>query len=385
MEFISRFFQPPAGSYYLFGPRGTGKSAWTQRYYQDALPIDLLQPDTLRRFRARPERIREVVHAQSQDRVIVIDEVQRVPELLSAVHALIEEKRGWVFVLTGSSARKLKQAGIDLMAGRAVMRTLHPFIAAELGATFNFQASLKLGMLPMVLDSENPQDVLDGYIEIYMREEIQAEGLVRNLGGFSRFLESISFSHGQILNLSNVARECEVERKTVEGYLSVLEDLLLCFRLPVFTKRARRATVRHHKFYFFDTGVYRSLRPVGPLDRGEETAGPAIEGLVAQHLRAWIAYSQNRYKLFYWRTRGGSEVDFIIYGPGLFCAIEVKHAKRIHRTDLRGLKAFRDDYKQARAFMLYRGSENLLIDGILCIPCEDFLRRLRPEERIPYY
>ncbi len=384
MEFVNRFFDPPLQSYYLFGPRGTGKSAWTQRYYKDSLRIDLLQPDILRRFRARPERIREVVHAQPENKVIVIDEVQRVPELLSAVHALIEEHRGWVFVLTGSSARKLKQTGIDLMAGRAVMRTMHPFIAAELGAKFDFQASLKIGMLPMVLDAEQPQDVLDSYIEIYIREEVQAEGLVRNLSSFSRFLESISFSQGQVLNVSNVARECEVGRKTVEGYLSVLEDLLLCFQLPVFTKRAGRATVRHHKFYLFDSGVFRSLRPTGPLDRAEELAGPALEGLVAQHLRAWTAYTRNRHELFFWRTRGGSEVDFVIYGPDLFCAIEVKHANRIHRTDLRGLRAFSDDYPQARKILLYRGSEYLVIDGIISIPCEEFLRKIRPGQSLPY-
>jgi predicted AAA+ superfamily ATPase len=299
MEFIPRYFQPPSGSYYLFGPRGTGKSAWTQRYYRESLRIDLLQPDTLRRFRARPERIREIVHAQPEGKAIIIDEVQRVPELLSAVHGLIEEKRGWIFVLTGSSARKLRRAGIDLLAGRAAIRTLHPFMAAELGAIFNLTTSLEAGLLPLVLDSERPQEVLDSYIDTYMREEAQTEGLVRNLGGFSRFLESISFSHGQILNISNVARECEVERKTVEGYLSVLEDLLLCFRLPVFRKRAGRVTVKHHKFFLFDTGIFRSIRPLGPLDRPEEIAGPALEGLVAQNLRAWTAYTQNRHELYY--------------------------------------------------------------------------------------
>ena len=383
MEFLSRFFEPPQQSYYLFGPRGTGKSAWTQRHYRDALRIDMLQPDTLRRFRARPERIRDLVHAQPRNRVIVIDEVQRAPEMLSAVHALIEEKKGWVFVLTGSSARKLRQSGIDLMAGRALLRTLHPFMAAEIGAGFDLDASLRLGMLPLVLDGERPQDILDGYVDIYMREEVQAEGLVRSLGGFSRFLESISFSHGQILNVSNVARECEIGRKTVEGYLSVLEDLLLCFRLPVFTKRAGRATVRHHKFYLFDTGVYRSLRPAGPLDSPHEISGSALEGLVAQHLRAWAAYSSNRYELYFWRTRGGSDVDFVLYGPEGFYAIEVKHAGRVHRVDLRGLKAFSDDYPQARTIVLYRGRETLLIDGILCMPCEQFLRELRPGQSLP--
>lgn len=383
MEFVSRFFAPPLYSYYLFGPRGTGKSAWATRYYPDAVRIDLLQPHIFRKYHARPERINDTVRAETEGRTIIIDEVQRVPAMLSAVHALIEEKRGWIFILTGSSSRKLKQAGVDLMAGRAVMRTLHPFIAAELGTAFQVDRALNQGMLPLVVDADNPEDVLNSYIDIYMREEIQAEGLVRNLEGFSRFLEAVSFSHGQILNISNIARDCEVGRKTVEGYLSILEDLLLCFNLPVFMKRAGRATVKHRKFYIFDTGIYRSLRPTGPLDKPEEIAGPALEGLVAQHLRAWIAYTNNKYTLYYWRTRAGSEVDFIIYGPDMFLAIEVKHSERVHRSDLRGLKAFKDDYPEAHTALLYRGTEKLVIDGILCIPCGEFLTRLHPSRPFP--
>ena len=153
-------------------------------------------------------------------------------------------------------------------------------------------------MLPLVLDAEHPQDILDSYIDVFIREEVQTEGLVRNIGGFPRFLESMGFSHGQVLNVSNVARECEVERKTVEGYLSVLEDLLLCFWLPVFRKRSRRATVQQPKLYIFDTGIFRPLRPLGPIDRTEETAGRALEGRVAQQLRAWAAYNRNRYELY---------------------------------------------------------------------------------------
>ena len=384
MEFISRLFEPPRYSYYLFGPRGTGKSAWATRYYVDSVRIDLLQPHIFRRYRGRPERIIDTVRAEPEGKTIIIDEVQRVPAILSAVHALIEEKKGWIFVLTGSSSRKLKQAGVDLMAGRAVVRTLHPFMAAELGAKFSLDTALTCGMLPLVLDAENPKDVLNSYIDIYMREEIQMEGLVRNLEGFSRFLESITFSHGQVLNVSNVARDCEVGRKTVEGYFSVLEDLLLCFQLPVFSKRTGRATVQHRKFYLFDSGIYRSLHPAGPLDKPEEIAGPALEGLVAQHLRAWTAYTENNCKLFYWRTRAGSEVDFIIYGSDMFCAIEVKHSDRIHRPDLRGLKAFKDDYPEAQSILLYRGSEKQMVDDILCVPCEEFLRRLHPSRPFPF-
>lgn len=281
MELLSRFFNPPRQSFYLFGPRGTGKSAWAGMHYRDAACIDL-------------------------------------------------------------------------------------------------QTALAQGIFPVVWDADSPMDVLSSYVGVYLREEVQAEGLVRKLGGFSRFLEAISFSHGQVLNLSNVARECEVKRKTVEGFLSVLEDLLLCYLLPVFQKRAKRATVKHPKFYIFDTGVFQRLRPSGPLDRIEEKAGPALEGLVGQHIRAWNAYSGANNELYYWRTQGGSEIDFVVYGPDVFYGIEVKHATRVNRNDLRGLKAFADDYPEAELILLHRGDETLQMEGIQCVPCQTFLEQLIP-------
>jgi predicted AAA+ superfamily ATPase len=202
--------------------------------------------------------------------------------------------------------------------------------------------------------------------------------LVRRFEGFARFVEAVSFSHGAVLNLAEVARECQVSRKTVEGYLSILEDLLLAFRLPVFTRRAQRHLTAHAKFFWFDAGVFRALRPAGPLDRPEEIAGAALEGLVAQHLRAWIDYSGADSTLSYWRTKGGSEVDFVVYGRDGFWALEVKHSAAIRPADLRGLKAFRDDYPEAGLLLLYRGEDTLVLDGITCLPCAAFLRRLVP-------
>ena len=383
MAFLGRFFEPPAESYFLFGPRGTGKSAWTQRRYPDGVRIDLLHPATLQRYRARPERLFEAVRAQPDRQVIVIDEVQRAPALLSAVHALIEERRGWRFVLTGSGARKLRRSGVDLMAGRAVVRTMHPFMAAELGDSFHLPAALRRGMLPLVLGAQDPADTLQSYVAVYVREEVQMEGLVRDLDRFSRFLEAVSFSHAQLLNVSNVARDSGVGRKAVEGYLGVLEDLLLSFRVPVFRKRAARATVTHDKLYLFDCGVFRSLRPSGPLDRREEIAGAALEGLVAQHLRAWLAYRGGADRLYYWRTRAGSEVDFVIYGPAQFSAVEVKHGAAVRSSDLRSLRSFHADYPEAQRLLLYQGEEELLIDGVRCLPCERFLRRLHPSRDLP--
>ncbi|MFP3942217.1 MAG: ATP-binding protein, partial [Thermoanaerobaculia bacterium] len=250
MEFVPRLFDPPAGDYFLFGPRGTGKSTWLRRVYEDALWLDLLSPDVERRLKARPERLREMVAGAGEGRVVVVDEVQRVPELLTVVHQLIEERPGVRFVLTGSSARKLKRTGIDLLAGRAVVRHLHPFLAGELGRDFDLDRALRQGLLPVVWDAEDPEDTLSAYAGLYVREEVQAEALVRDLGGFQRFLEAVSFSQASVLNLAEVARECQVHRKTVEGFLGVLEDLLLAFRLPVFTKRARRKVTAHPKLYF---------------------------------------------------------------------------------------------------------------------------------------
>lgn len=384
MATVGRIFHPPAGSFFLFGPRGTGKSTWLRTTFPEALRIDLLAPDIQRSYLARPERLREVLRAHPDASVVVVDEVQRVPALLDVVHEHLEEtRRACRFILTGSSARKLRQAGVNLLAGRAVRATLHPFLASELGAAFDLDRALQSGLVPLVWDAADPLATLKGYLSLYVREEVQAEALVRDLGGFARFVEAISFSHASPLNLSNVARESEVRRKTAEGYLTVLEDLLLGFQLPVFQRRAQRQLQGHPKFYWFDVGVFRSARPSGVLDRPEEIGGAALEGLVAQHLRAWIDYSGGDDALSYWRTRAGQEVDFVVYGSGGFWAVEVKSARRIQTSDLRGLRAFGQDYPAARLGLVYGGSERLVIDGIPCVPVTEFLRGIIPGQPLP--
>lgn len=379
MESMRRFLRGPESSFFLFGPRGTGKSTWLRAARPDAIWLDLLDPESQRSYQARPERLRELVAGRPQVHDVVIDEIQKVPALLDVVHALVESERRLRFVLTGSSARKLRRGSSNLLAGRLVEASMHPFMAAEMGTAFKLQRALEIGLVPLVLGALEPAATLRAYASLYLREEVQAEALVRDVGAFARFLEAISFSHGSMLNLAEVARECQVGRKTVEGYLDILEDMLLSFRVPVFTRRAKRHLVAHDKFYYFDAGVYRSLRPAGPLDRPQEIEGMALEGLVAQHLRAWAAYRANGAQLYYWRTKSGSEVDFIVYGPDVFAAIEVKRAGRVHSKDLRALRAFRDDYPEASACLVYMGKERLTIDGIPCIPCEDFLLQLHPE------
>lgn len=378
MEVISRFFQIPDGSCFLFGPRGTGKSTWLRHQLPDALYLDLLDPELYRRLVARPERLHDLLAGSPNTDTVVVDEIQRVPDLLTVIHSVLEGPRPRRFIMTGSSARKLRRGGVDLLGGRASHRTLHPFMAAEM-PKFELPEALLLGLVPLVRGSSSPADTLAGYASLYLEQEVQAEGLTRNIGAFVRFLEAISLSHGSPLNVAAVARECEVERKVVTGYVGILEDLLLAFRVPVFRRRARRRTVARDKLYLFDAGVFRSLRPRGPLDAPAEIDGHALEGLVAQHLRAWAAYSEGGTRLYYWRTPAGTEVDFVLYGAAGFQAIEVKNARRIGPGDLRPLRAFRSDYPEADAALLYRGDVRERIGGIWLLPVADFLRGLRPD------
>jgi predicted AAA+ superfamily ATPase len=227
--------------------------------------------------------------------------------------------------------------------------------------------------------AEDPAEALRTYAAVYLREEVQWEGLVRNAGSFARFLESVSFSQASVLNVADIARDCSVERKTVAAYLEIVDDLLLAFRLPVFTRRAKRETSVHPKFYYFDAGVFRSLRPRGPLDRPDEIDGAALETLVAQHIRAWIGLRHGDETLSFWRTRSGVEVDFVVYGEREFTAIEVKNAARLRPEDLRGLRAFGEEYPEARRLLLYRGSRRFVRDGVPCWPVEDFLLRVHPD------
>ncbi len=378
MKFIKRFFSDPEQSYFLFGPRGTGKSTLIKQLYKDALWVDLLQPEALRSFSARPERLIDLIDGNPEVKTVVIDEVQKIPSLLSVVHLLMEEKKDIKFILTGSSARKIKRSGADLLGGRALKKQMHPFVASELNEMFSLENALKAGMLPVISGAPDVGAALQAYVGLYLKEEVQAEGLVRNLESFSRFLEIVSFSHSTVINVSNVARECEIKRKTVDNYIEILEDLLLAYKLPVFTKRAMRDMSVHPKFYLFDAGVFRALRPKGPLDRVEEIDGAALEGLVVQHLMAWNDFAAERHEIAFWRTRSDLEVDVIVYGPLGFWAIEVKNSAKVHSADTKPLEYFLQDFPMAKGILLYRGKERLKQNGVLCIPCQDFLLSLKP-------
>jgi predicted AAA+ superfamily ATPase len=377
----SRLIQPPnRKSFFLFGPRGTGKTTWVKSVFPKAVYIDLLEAELFNDLIANPQRLSNYIPPDFRDWVI-IDEVQRVPDLLHEIHRLIETKR-YHFILTGSCARKLKRKGPNLLAGRALTFSMHPLSVAELGGDFRLEHSLKFGQLPSVYTEADPQKYLEAYVKTYLEEEIRQEGLTRNLSAFARFLEAASFSQGSILNVSSVARECHVERKVVEGYFSILEDLMIGYRIPPFSKKAKRRLAAHPKFYFFDAGVYRTLRPMGPLDAREEVDGIALETLFLQELIAQNSALHLGYKIFYWRTSNGREVDFVLYGTKGLLAFEIKRSSRITSAMLGGLKSFLADYPVAKAYFAYTGNRRMYDNKIEIVPVLEVLNNLETILRI---
>lgn len=371
----ARLLSPPARkSFFLFGPRGTGKTTWVKTAFPNGLYLDLLEAEVFNELIANPQRLDRFVPVGFRDWVI-IDEIQRVPDLLNEVHRLVEARK-LRFVLTGSSARKLKRSGPNLLAGRALMYKMHPLTARELGNDFDLSFSLQFGHLPAVYGEEAPKKYLESYVTTYLSEEIQQEGLTRNLSGFARFLETASFSQGSVVNMSEIAREAMIERKVVEHYFSILEDLLIGVRIPPFTKRAKRRLLVHPKFYFFDVGVYRAVRPMGPLDLPEFVEGIAAETLFFQELMATNDELDLGYRLHYFRTRSGTEVDFIAYGDRGIRAFEVKRTGKVSPSHVRGLKQFLGDYPSAKGFLIYQGKRRMREGAIDVWPMEDALKRL---------
>lgn len=381
-SYIQRHIIPPKESFFLLGPRGTGKSTWLRHAYPTAVRLDLLLPEEERKFIAKPERLRKVVLAIDAGGVCIIDEIQRVPALLPVIHSMIEERIPVQFIMTGSSARKLRRSVGNLLGGRALIRHMPPFWACELNEEFSLEKALRVGLIPMIWESPDPMEKLRNYVSVYLKEEVQAEGLVRQVGDFARFLEVASFSHASLWNSTEIARESQIKRQTVDNYLQILEDLLLAFRLPVFSRRAKRKIISHDKFYYFDVGVFSSLRPQGLLDRREELEGAILEGLVAQHLRAWVQAQVEMHQLSFWRTQTGLEVDFIIYGPSGFWAIEVKRSENLSPADVRGLSAFKEEYPEAKCLILHGGSHSIMYRDFPCIPLREFLINLYPDRLV---
>ena len=372
----SRLIRPPTDkSFFLFGPRGTGKTTWVKFAFRESVYIDLLEAEVFNNLTANPQRLANFIPPDFTN-WIVIDEIQRVPDLLHEVHRLIESRK-YRFILTGSSPRKLKRKGPNLLAGRALTLSMHPLTVAELGNDFRFDHSLRYGHLPSVYTEADPKKYLAAYVKTYLEEEIRYEGLTRNLSAFARFLEAASFSQGSVLNITSVARECSVGRKVVENYFSILEDLLIAYLIPVFSKKAKRRLVVHPKFYFFDVGIYRTLRPMGPLDEPEVVDGVSLETLFLQEVLALNSSLDLGYRIYYWRTSNGREVDFVLYGPKGFLAFEIKRTSRLTRSMLGGMKSFLSDYPMAKAYFVYSGTRRLYEDAIEVIPFQECLNKLR--------
>ena len=361
-------------SAFLFGPRGTGKTLWVKKAFPDALYIDLLSHREYTNLQADPSRLEAIVLAHPEAWVI-IDEVQRIPSLLNEVHRLIEHYQRR-FILTGSSSRKLKQSGINLLAGRALTYHMHPLIMEEIGNDCDLDRALSFGLLPISYLGKDPQHFLDSYVFTYLREEVLHEGLVRNLGTFSKFMEVASFSQGSQINVLGIAREVGVSRKIVEGYFEILEDLLLAVKITCFSKRSQRKLVQHPKFYYFDAGVFRAIRPKGPLDSPQEIGGIAFETLFLQHLRAVIDYARYNLSIYFWRTATGIEVDFIVYGANGLFAFELKSSTYFERKDLKGLQAFKKDFPIAQCYLIYAGQREELHNDITVLPLKTALQKL---------
>ena len=307
---------------------------------------------------------------------VVIDEIQKIPILLDEVHRLIEKKK-YKFILTGSSARKLKKMEANMLGGRALTENVFPLTVSELGPDFNFEKSIKYGHLPMAYNSEQPEKFLQSYVSTFIKEEVLQEGIVRNVLGFNRFLQAASFSQAQYLNVTQVGADSAVDRRVTENYFQILEDLLIAVRLPHFKKKISRKSDFHPKFFFFDVGVFRTLRPKGPEDQPEQIDGPAIETLVYQELRATIAYHNLGSEIYCWKESDKIDVDFVLYGENGIFAFEVKRAHRLRGGELNGLNAFKEKFPSAHCFFLHTGTEERMIEHIHILPVQIFLMDIK--------
>ena len=374
---IPRILEAPQKSFFLLGPRGAGKSTYLRIAFPDAHVINLLAEDTYQRLLANPGLLSAELRAVPSDRWVVIDEMQRLPALLNEVHRFIEEK-GLRFVLCGSSARKLKRAGVNLLAGRALRRAMHPFIPEELGEQFALDDALQHGLLPIVWDSEDRAETLTAYTHMYLKEEIQAEALVRNLSGFARFLPVAALFHAHPLNVANIAREAQVARTTVTAYLDILEETLLCFQLPAYEIRLRVRERKLPKWYWCDPGIVRAIRKVTTPPTPEER-GTLFEGLIAQLIRSYTDYRNLCDECFYWATvaHTRTEVDFLLKRGGEFVAIEVKSGSTFTEAWCKGLRVLADLEGLCRRIVVYpQGPALQTVDGIEIVPFSQFANLL---------
>jgi predicted AAA+ superfamily ATPase len=379
-----RLLAPPKGSFFLFGVRGVGKSTWTRAAFPQAHTFDLLDEALYHALLTQPSTFAAELAALSRTTPVIVDEVQRVPALLNEVHWAMETRRQR-FILLGSSARRLKTAGTNLLAGRAVVKTMLPFVPAELAEDFDLERTLRYGALPVVWQAEDPRAALEAYVQLYLREEIRGEALVRNLPAFVRFLPVAALFHGQTINVSGLARDTGASRTTVEGYVAILEDTLVAFRLPAFEAKLRMRERKHPRLFWVDPGLVRAAkRQLGPVSAEER--GPLFEGWVLSVIRAHNEVGRLFEDIAYWAPAEAqaTEVDFLLRRGREFLAIEVKTRTRVSADDLAGLKAISSLPGLRRRILLYLGARRLRTDdGIDVWPLETWLDAIAADRLWP--
>lgn len=370
-----RMSLPEKSSFFLFGPRATGKSTWLKHQVKADHVINLLKSQDFLKYSRQPELLSQMVKAHPEWKCLVIDEIQKVPQLLDEVHSLIFDLDEEVqFILTGSSARKLKRSENNLLAGRALVRNFHPLVGVELKSRLDMEQVLSFGLLPKVwrLDTESEKkDYLSAYVTTYLREEIQQEAVVRNVPAYASFLEHIALRNGHVLNMQNLAQEVGVARTTLQSYLQILEDTLLGRTLQPIHMKAKVKEVSTPKFYLFDTGVVRAL--ARSLDEPlAEDRGVLLETWVLHELVSYSDAEQKRWEFFYWGTPSENEVDFIVSSGKSHVGIEVKASTRWKSDFEKGLRVLLKAGKIKKAYVVYMGEELLNIDGITVIPAHQF-------------
>ena len=358
-------------SFFLFGPRATGKTTLVrQQLAKKAFIIDLLDSRYFLRLSGAPHELESLITATPAD-IIVIDEIQRIPELLNEIHRLIES-RNITFLLTGSSARKLRRGKANLLAGRIWRTDMFPLIYREI-SDFDLSRYLRYGGMPAVYLSEYPEEELDAYVNTYLKEEILAEGLIRRLPPFSRFLKTIALANGEMINFTRLANDCQVPPSTVTEYVGLLEDTLVGFLLPAWTESKKRKAIKTGKFYFFDPGITHMLAGTESLDRNSNLYGKSFEQFICMELRAYLSYRRKKHPLTYWRSKSGHEVDFLI---GTRTAVEVKASKKISRNDFKGLKYLKEEGVHQNYILVSQDPVTSLTEGILTVPWQQFLSDL---------
>ncbi len=366
-------------SCFLWGARQTGKSTLLGRLFPDSRKYDLLLSDEFARLSTRPSLLREeILESPLPHKPVIIDEAQKIPSLLDEAQWLIVNK-GIQFIFCGSSARKLKRGGANLLGGRALRYDLFPLVYPEI-PDFDLLRALNNGLIPRHYQSDHAPDLLRSYVGDYLKEEIYAEAAVRRIPAFSRFLEASAFSNGEIVNFQNIAAECGVSGPTVKQYFQILEDTLLARFISSFRKKPKRRVVQAPKFYFFDVGLANFLLNRGKILPKSESFGKAFEHFICQEISAHSHYSGLHYPIYYWRTSSQFEVDFILGDHQV--AVEIKAAERAEERHLKGIRAFREEYKTQKAILVSLDPRPRVIDGVSILPWKEFLSRLWAEEII---